>query len=318
MNFDVESRTILNVRHGSHAYGTNIETSDLDIKGVCIEPMSHQLGFLHTFEQLEQMAAKGHPHDSVIYSLKKFAGLAANCNPNIIEVLHVDESDVLFCDDFGRRLRDHRNAFLSKKAKHTFAGYAHAQLKRIKTHRAWLLDPPKAPPARADFKLSDAQQVNKSELGAFDAALDQGIEMELPKEVLTLFTREKQFQAAKTHWDQYQGWVKSRNPARAALEAKFGYDTKHGMHLIRLMRMCREILDEGRVYVKRPDAAYLLGIRAGELTYDELIEEAESLEDECEELYTTSMLQNEPDRVALDALIVELTLEYEEHKRSYA
>src|ERR1044072_8096814 len=141
MNFDLDARTILKVKHGSHAYGTNVVTSDVDVKGVCIEPLSHQLGFLHSFEQHELMASRGHSHDLVIYSLKKFAKLAADCNPNIIEVLHVDDSDVLFIDEFGDRLREIRDEFLSKKAKFTFSGYAHAQLKRIKTHRAWLLDP---------------------------------------------------------------------------------------------------------------------------------------------------------------------------------
>src|ERR1039458_5020213 len=35
--------------------------------------------------------------------------------------------------------------------------------------------------------------------------------------------------------DQYNGWKAQRNPKRAELEAKFGYDTKHAMHLVRLM-----------------------------------------------------------------------------------
>jgi len=45
------------------------------------------------------------------------------------------------------------------------------------------------------------------------------------------------------------------------LEAKFGFDTKHAMHLIRLLRMAREILETGVVHVKRPDAEELSAIR---------------------------------------------------------
>jgi predicted nucleotidyltransferase len=321
-DFDIDDRTILRVKHGSQAYGTNIASSDLDIKGVAIEPLSHQVGFLRVFEQFEQMgkaqgsnlhksrALAGQDVDLVIYSLKKFTLLAANCNPNIIEVLHVDESDILFQDEFGARLRSLRNDFISKKARHTFAGYAHAQLKRIKTHRAWLLDPPRSPPTRATFGLSETSKVSQSELGAFDAALAKGIEIEMSKEVLTLFTREKQYQGALTHWHQYQEWVKSRNPARAELEAKYGYDTKHGMHLIRLMRMCKEILAEGKVYVKRHDVDDLRRIRAGWWDYDRLVDEADRLETECEALYQTSPLPRDVDRVKLDNAIVELTLDY--------
>lgn len=308
MNFDVKERTILLVRHGSHAYGTNVATSDEDFKGVCIEPTAYHLGFLHSFEQHERMANKGHDADLVVYSLKKFAKLAADCNPNIIEVLHVADEDVIEMDRFGQTLRERANLFLSKKARHTFSGYAHAQLKRIKTHRAWLLDPPQAPPSRKEFGLPEERKVSKGELGAFQAL---GAEVEvLPKEVVTLFTREKAYQAKVTQFKQYLNWVKTRNPARAELEAKFGYDTKHGMHLLRLMRMCKEILMGQGVVVRRPDAEELLAVRRGEKSYDELIEEAERLDRECGELYETSPLPHKPNREALDRLVVDMTQEY--------
>ncbi len=310
MNFDVERRTILLVRHGSHAYGLNTATSDEDFKGVCIKPKAAYFGFTQRFEQFEHMGSKTDGVDKVIYSLEKFANLAADCNPSIVEVLHVADEDVLQIDSFGEKLREVKDDFISKKARYSFAGYAHGQLKRIKTHRSWLLNPPKAPPQRKDYGLSETTKISKSELGAYDAILDQGIEIELPKDLLTVFTREKQYQAEKTHYDQYLNWVKSRNPARAELEAKYGYDTKHGMHLLRLMRMCKEILVTGKVFVKRPDRDELLEVRNGGRMYDDLVEEAERLEAECEELYKTSTLRHEPDRNALDKLIIDLTSAY--------
>lgn len=322
MHFDVEKRTILLVKHGSHAYGLNTPSSDEDFKGVCIKPAACYLGFTQKFEQYESMGnyeggnlhklrhLRGSDVDLVIYSLDKFAALAADCNPNIIEVLHVADEDVLAIDEFGERLRSIKDDFLSKKAKFTFAGYAHAQLKRIKTHRSWLLNPPKDVPLRKDFMLSELTKVSKSELGAFDAAMADGMEIDLPKDVLTLFTREKQYQAAKAHYDQYLNWVKSRNPARAELEVKYGYDTKHGMHLLRLMRMCKEILITGKVQVKRPDRDELLAVRNGLRSYDSLIEEAERLEAECESLYDTSPLRREANRSAIDTVVIQMTEKY--------
>ena len=41
--------TVLLVRHGSHAYGTNTETSDEDFKGVAIPPKEYFLGALKRF-----------------------------------------------------------------------------------------------------------------------------------------------------------------------------------------------------------------------------------------------------------------------------
>lgn len=334
MNFDVSARTILLVRHGSHAYGLSTPESDEDFKGVCIKPKAAYLGFTQRFEQQEHMGSKSDGIDQVVYSLDKFAALASDCNPNIVEVLWADDSDVLRCDAFGEELRAHRAAFVSKKARFTFSGYAHAQLKRIKTHRRWLLDPPQGAPARSSFGLAEGTQaVSRSELGAFDsllglkavddeatsperleevaAAARESLGVELPKDVITLFTREKAYRAAVAHWEQYLGWKKSRNPKRAEIEARFGYDTKHGMHLLRLMKMCKEILTTGIVVVKRvADREELMDVRRGLVGYDDLIARAEALDAECADLYAASPLPREPNRAKLDVFIVDLTDRY--------
>jgi len=135
MNFDLESRTILKVIHGSQCYGLATPESDIDFKGVAIEPLNHHFGFLHHFENHVEEASKGAPHDLVIYSLKKFSKLAADGNPSIIEVLFVENSDIVKIDSFGEELRAFRQNFVSKKMHHTFSGFAHSQLKRIKSHR---------------------------------------------------------------------------------------------------------------------------------------------------------------------------------------
>ena len=310
MNFDIQKRTIFYGRHGSHAYGLNIQTSDEDFKGICIKPKEFYFGVLNSFEQAEHMGSKSDGVDSVTYSLDKFAKLAMDCNPNIIEVLFVNDSNVIKCDEFGEELRHRRYEFISKKAKFTFSGYAHAQLKRIKTHREWLLNPPQKKPERSDYGLSNTTKVSASELGAFEASIASGIEIELPKDVLTLFSHEKAYQSAKQQYDQYINWTKTRNSVRAELEAKFGYDTKHGMHLLRLMRMAKEIMLTGLVHVKRHDRDELLDVRYGKRTYDSLVEEAECLERECDELYITSTIRKEPDRKSLDKLIVSMTERY--------
>lgn len=310
MHFNVDDRTILLVRGGSHSYGLNTPASDEDFKGICIKPKECYFGFTQRFEQHEHMGSKSDGVDKVVYSLDKFAALAADCNPNIIETLWVDDSDVIKSDAFGEELRAHRDDFISKKARFTFSGYAVAQLKRIKTHRKWLLDPPKEVPSREQFGLTETMRVSKSELGAFASLTEQGPEIELPKNVVTLFTREKAYQTAVAHYGQYLNWVKTRNPKRAAMEARFGYDVKHGCHLWRLMRMCKEILVTGKVIVKRPDRDELMLIREGGVPYDYLVEVAERLDAECEELYKTSTLRKEPDRAALDRLVIDMTDRY--------
>ena len=138
-------RTILHVRSGSHSYGTNIATSDEDFKGVCVPPSSVLHGFLANFEQAVSTA----PVDQVIYDIRKFMRLAADGNPGLLEMLWTADEDRLVCTDAGRRLVDARSLFLSKKVKHTFCGYSASQLKRIRTHRRWLLTPPTHKPTAA-------------------------------------------------------------------------------------------------------------------------------------------------------------------------
>lgn len=305
----VLERTIFVTRHGSHAYGTNIATSDLDFKGVCIPTKDYFYGSKN-FEQLVREANKGDPYDLAIMSLRKFVSLASECNPNIIEILHVSDDDIFHIDEFGEELREMKDLFISTRARHTFSGYAHSQLHRIKTHRAWLLNPPKAKPERKDFGLSETSKISKGELGVFDALMAENKEIEMSKDLVTLFVREKQYNSAKENWDKYKRWEQNRNEARSELERQFGYDTKHAMHLIRLMRMCKEILSMGKVLVRRPDAEELLTIRRGEWTYDQVVEHAETLDKECGELYKVSLLPHGCDRAKIDELVVAMTERY--------
>lgn len=298
---ELKNSTILLVRSGSHAYGTNIEGSDEDFRGVCIPPKRYYFGFVNNFEQ-----SVCKDPDKTIFALKKFAALAADCNPNIIEMLFTELEDVVYTTEAGEVLRGHQHMFLSKKARHTFSGYAYSQLKRIKTHRNWLLNPPKEPPARKTFGLPEQTKISKTEMGMFENMSDEQLKA-LSSEAQYYYHQERAYQNMLREWGQYQEWKRNRNPKRAANEAEFGYDTKHGMHLVRLMRMCVEILTEGKVIVKRPDAEELLSIRHGSWSYDRLIEEADRLDKQCEAAYATSSLHHSPDRVAIDKMVITLT-----------
>ena len=210
-----------------------------------------------------------------------------------------------------RKLWEHRELFLSKKARFTFSGYANQQLKRIKGHKRWLLEPPTHRPTREEYGLPTDRKMSQSELGATQKLIDEGVP--LAEGVMQLFSKEQQFQSAKREWDHYQKWKRTRNEKRAKLEAEFGYDTKHAMHLVRLMRMCREILGEGKVYVRRPDADELLAIRKGAWTYDELIEWADKQDAEMAALYEASELPHKPRVNEIDTLCQELVEEALKH-----
>lgn len=344
----IENNTVLLMRHGSHAYGTNTASSDEDFKGVAIPPKEYFFGSNLVFEQAE---LKAPDPDAVIYSMKKFFNLAADCNPNIIEVLHTDPADHFIVDPIGEIILDHKDDFLSKKIKHTFLGYSVSQLKRIKTHKKWIMNPPSEPPTRASLGLPEqtlipadqlmaAQSEVQKELDRFQFDFMEDLEESKKIEIrgvmssmlselkitaethfeaaarkigisdnfIEIMQKERQYTAAKREWDQYQNWKKTRNPARSALEEKYGYDTKHAYHLVRLIRMCREVLTTGKVIVKRPDREELLAIRNGAWSYEKLIDFAETEEQDLKLVYDScTVLPNKPDKKKLDALCIKLT-----------
>ncbi len=336
-------RTIFLTRHGSHAYGLATPASDLDVKGVAIAPREYYLGFASRFEQAECSDP-----DLVVYELRKFMTLAADCNPSIIEVLFTDPADHLGVTPVGERLLAARDLFLSRKARHTFSGFAMAQLKRLERHHAWASAPPVSPPRREDFGLDALTEQEQTRLAAVHAEMERLLKtwdvdlsplprdaqddlreritsalgervaaddpawraaarhLGLGDDLAGLMLRERELRARQRDWEQYAAWKKARNPRRAELESRFGYDTKFGAHIVRLLRMCREILTTGEVRVGRPDRDELLSIREGAWSFDRLREFVAAEDAALDALAKASPLPHAPDRKALDALCVSL------------
>jgi predicted nucleotidyltransferase len=87
-----------------------------------------------------------------------------------------------------------------------------------------------------------------------------------------------------------------------------GYNTKHGAHLVRLLRMGREILTTGEVHVWRGDrdAAELVAIRGGAWSYDRLLAEAEREQEAIRAVGPRAAVPPEPDLDAVDRLCVSI------------
>lgn len=84
-------------------------------------------------------------------------------------------------------------------------------------------------------------------------------------------------------------------------------NSKHSMHLVRLFRMGKEILETGKVNVKRTyDREELMAIRNGAWSYEKLIDYADKIEEEVKVAYKNSKLPNQPNINYLDELCIKL------------
>ncbi|MBV1952715.1 MAG: nucleotidyltransferase domain-containing protein [Cycloclasticus sp.] len=138
------------VKHyaGSIAYGTNLPTSDVDFRGIfCADPINILTPF-YAVRECEDNTEE----DTKLFELSHFMKLAIDCNPNVVESLWVDESDITHSTPAYEFLRSHRHELLSKKIAFTTSGYALSQLKRIKGHNKWINNPqPERAPFQTDY-----------------------------------------------------------------------------------------------------------------------------------------------------------------------
>jgi hypothetical protein len=318
------------VKHyaGSIAYGTNIATSDTDYRGIFVgDPVNIRTPF-YKIDECKDTSEE----DTVIYELSQFMKLACDCNPNIVESLWVDMENVVVATPAYYYLRELAPKLLSSKIAFTTAGYAFQQLKRLKGHSKWINNPqPIDPPKQCDYlslvhnftttkalKIDIPSRNKNNRLVPYSGNTfgiypmigyqlfneDTGnLNTEYDADIHTLGTplflvkfNKNEYDRDKEVWTNYWTWKRNRNVKRNELEEKYGYDSKHAMHLVRLLRMGAEALTTGELVVKRPDAEELLAIRNGAWSYDELIKYAESMDKHVREvLYKTTKLPKTAD-----------------------
>lgn len=250
---------------GSYAYGTNVETSDVDVRGCTLNSRSDILG-LTSFEQVVNTQT-----DTVIYSFNKLVSLLLNCNPNTIELLGCKPEHYFFVSPIGQEMIDNKKIFLSRRAAESFGGYATQQLRRLKN-------------ALARDKMSQADN-EEHILDAMKRAVKSFRDKysHFDKGSVRLYTADSERDDldrevfADIHLDKYP--VRDFSIMMNSLSNVIGnYEklnhrnhkkddahlNKHAMHLIRLYLMCLDILEKGEINTYRAnDRDFLLSIRHG-------------------------------------------------------
>lgn len=247
---------------GSHAYGTNVEGSDIDIRGCALNSKTDLLG-MGSFEQVVDVET-----DTTVYAFNKLLTLLINCNPNTIELLGCKPEHYLILTPIGKQLLDQRKMFLSQRAAISFGGYANQQFRRLENALARDAYPAEAKerhimgscentvftfPERyrsftpEQIRLSVAQVDSRPQVVA-DIHMEQ-----VPLRTLTGMVSE--LVEITRNYDKIHHRNKKKDDAHL---------NKHAMHLVRLYLMCLDILEKEEIVTYRAaDHDLLVDIRNG-------------------------------------------------------
>lgn len=107
---------------------------------------------------------------------------------------------------------------------------------------------------------------------------------------------------------EYQDWLKNRNTQRYVDIAGHNQqiDGKNLLHCRRLLDMAIEIATDKTISVRRPNADYLLKIRKGEVSLQEIINQAEKDIEVLQQLYEKSDLPNDCDFEFVNQLLIQI------------
>lgn len=262
----LNGRIIFLTLGGSYSYGTNTETSDVDVRGCALNSPSDLLG-LTNFEQVVDAQT-----DTTVYSFNKLVSLLLNCNPNTIEMLGCKPEHYFCLTEIGREMIDNRKLFMSKRAVQSFGGYATQQLRRLENAVAR----DKLSQARREEhirnSMENAVRSFKSRYTAFDrgsvrlytaASKREDLDREIFADIHLEGYPAREFNSMLNELhnvlDNYEK-LNHRNKKKDN-----NHLNKHAMHLIRLYLMCLDILERGDIITYREaDHDLLMRIRHGE------------------------------------------------------
>ena len=299
---------------GSYAYGTNTDTSDVDIRG-CALNSKEEILTNKNFEQLVNEET-----DTTIYSFNKLISLLINCNPNTIEILGCKPEHYFYISPIGKELIDNRHLFISKKCIYSFGGYANQQLWRLSNKSARLVSQEEqerhilssiqsaATTFKDKFALYDDDSINlyvdKSDREEYDSEIFMDINL-----------KRYPLRDYKGMWSEMNNIVKdyAKIGKRNSHAIERGKLSKHMMHLIRLYLMCLDILENGEIVTYREkDHDFLMEIRNGKYLDEnrqpiaEFYEIVEEFEAKMQNAKETTALPENPDYKKIQEFVMSI------------
>lgn len=327
---------------GSRAYGLHTAQSDVDIRGIFVQPQREYYGL----RRVPQVANA--TNDVVFYELGRFMELVAANNPNILELLNTPQHTILQRSAV-MDMVDVRGV-LSKRCMDTFGRFALSQIKKaqglnkkinqpMEVQRKGVLDfcyvangqggsmPVERFLALRGWRQEDCGLVNVANMQEIYALYhsaagiyrglvrkEESNELALssiPKgeeQAALLFFNRNGYSMYCREYREYWQWVERRNEVRyeSTLRSGKNYDAKNMMHTFRLLDMAIEIAQEKRINVERPNRELLLSIKRGDWEFADLMDLAARKQAEMEAAFAESDLPDEADWARIDACTAQM------------
>lgn len=252
-------KIILLTLGGSYAYGTNTETSDIDVRGIALQS-KHELLLGDNFEQVLNSTT-----DTTVYSFNKIIQLLYQCNPNCIEILGCKPEQYFILTEAGKLLLDNRDIFLSKRCIKTFGGYAISQLRRLENiSNRYISQSQQEQHIYETIKHSESTfkenyfPMNEGNLKLYiDKAVNEDFETEI---FMDTNLQHYPLRDYTNLWNELKSIVSSYNKIGKRNQHALDHNKigKHMMHLIRLYMMCIDILDNHEIITYREEEHDLL------------------------------------------------------------
>lgn len=299
---------------GSRLYGTNIESSDTDIRGV----------FLHSADKYFSISKEDHftevifkgDEDKVIYEFNNFATMLKEQNPSIIESLWIKDIDVIQDSRLFQTLRENKYELCAPIALDKMLGFAASQLKMAKKFEKKHFTKEMAQPQRVDFIKLISNPLNKN-FGERNFPIENTCAVKHPehpnfyllysssylsnpehswitennflfikdkslvnKEVLAIVEfRAEEFKQANLAYNNFLNWKENGNMSKLDIAQELGYQPKPMMHALRNLFMAKEFIETGDIILYRKEADFLKDVRTGKFSLNECNDFVKTLEE---------------------------------------
>ena len=318
---------ILEIRVGSHLYGTNTPESDEDFSGI-IMPVAEEVFGFEKMEQIDNSTKSKKESgkndkdaiDKTYFEFRKFIKLAIENNPNVLEQIWVNDSNIIYCSELGSLLLAMRSLFPHKGLNQKYIAYAKSQkhkmtLKPDNYHALQtVLD------YLYDFlgndtivNLSDKEQITKARSLFVERRMDID-NKNLPVSFNDSFIKIGDIninknQDVKQVINTLNQRIKTATH-RKELWDKYGYDSKFCSHSFRLLYEGISLLETGSIEFPLKQKDYLVDIKSGKFTLGEVLIQLDELEKVAEDVFDKSSLRSKPEYDKIQQFVVKTMKEY--------